>query len=305
MKKMERLDLSTWLLSTALMWFIVQASCAWASPTTLVEVGSITLNPNQTGQLPINVNYIPANGGLGAYDINVTFDSSVVEVIDVLGGSPPFDTVTAKNINNITGQVRFNHFITATQGPVGNITIAYLKLKAVGNPGSTSEITAETISLVNANTGDEITPRNEIPGSVTVKTTQVYHVIWEDTNYPVTVRSNSTTSNFKFNQTKAEVSFNVTGEPGTVGYCNVTIPNNLLWGSFTVYVDGTEVHYTETTNDTHTFLYFTYEHSTKKIHIQATEAIPEFPTPLIIPLFMIATLIAVILYRRKLKTGKE
>ena len=105
---------------------------------------------------------------------------------------------------------------------------------------------------------------------------------------------NSTISAFQFNGTA--LSFNVTGEDGTVGFCRTCIPRALMNETYQVFVNGTEVPHTllPCSNSTHSYLYFSYNHSTQEVMI-----IPEFPSFLILPLFMIATLLAVILYRRK------
>ena len=52
-------------------------------------------------------------------------------------------------------------------------------------------------------------------------------------------------------------------------------------------------------NETYEYLYINYTHSEHTIEISATTIIPEFPSFLVLPLFMIATLLAVIVYRRK------
>ena len=66
--------------------------------------------------------------------------------------------------------------------------------------------------------------------------------------------------------------------------------------TYHVTVNGTEVSYTllPCSNASYSYLYFTYNHSTEQVII-----VPEFLSILILPLFMIATLLAVILYRRK------
>ncbi|MDH5495536.1 MAG: C39 family peptidase [Candidatus Bathyarchaeota archaeon] len=109
---------------------------------------------------------------------------------------------------------------------------------------------------------------------------------------------NSTISNFHFNGTA--IIFNVSGENGTNGFCRICIPTALMNETYRVFVNGTEVSHTPLTsisNNTHSYLYFTYNHST-----QETIIIPEFPSFLILPLFMIATLLAAIVYRRKHST---
>ena len=166
-------QISRAILLGILVFFLVLSAKVfqtWASPVTTVEAGSVSLYPGGTGNVAITIREIPSNGGLGAYDIKVAFNPSVVEVLDVLGGSSPFNGITAKNIDNNAGEVRFNHFITATQGPTGTITVAYLNVKAVDSAGSSSSLTVTIYSLVDAETGNEITPRSTVSGSVTINT---------------------------------------------------------------------------------------------------------------------------------------
>jgi hypothetical protein len=105
---------------------------------------------------------------------------------------------------------------------------------------------------------------------------------------------NSTISDFHFNGTA--ISFNVSGQSGTTGFCRICIPRALMSSTYEVLVDGTKVQCNELicSDSTHAYVYFNYTHSTKEVII-----IPEFPSLLILPLFMAATLLAVIIYRRK------
>jgi len=111
---------------------------------------------------------------------------------------------------------------------------------------------------------------------------------------------NSTISDFQFNGTT--ISFDVTGENDTAGFCRICIPKTLMNDTFTVFVNRTQVDYDllPCSNNTHNYLYFTYNHSTREIII-----IPEFPSFLILPLFMLVTLLAVIVYRKRPKMSKE
>jgi len=107
---------------------------------------------------------------------------------------------------------------------------------------------------------------------------------------------NSTISDFQFNGTA--ISFSVTGKNYTRGFCRSCIPTALMNNSFRVFVNSTEIlpspEPLPCSNSTHNYLYFTYNHSTQEVVV-----IPEFPSFLILPPFMIATLIAVIIYKRK------
>jgi hypothetical protein len=111
----------------------------------------------------------------------------------------------------------------------------------------------------------------------------------------VQVVSNSTVSDFQFNGTA--ILFNVSGMNDTTGFCNVCVPTTLLNGTLTVLVNGTQVQYNllPISNSTNSYLHFTYNHSTEHVIIM-----PEFPSLLLpLPLFFMATLLAVIVYKRK------
>ncbi len=127
--------------------------------------------------------------------------------------------------------------------------------------------------------------------------------MWEGFTYYVSLSSNSTISTFKFNQPQMQISFNVTGPPGTTGYCNVTIPKSLLSDSpWTITIDNQPpINFILISNDTHSFLYFTYTHtSTLQVTITGTSVIPEFSTTMIIfSLILTTTLMILRLKKRK------
>ena len=127
-----------------------------------------------------------------------------------------------------------------------------------------------------------------------------YSIEFDGSNYPVSIVTNSTISNFTFNQSLKEINFNVTGLDGTLGFCNLTLPNTLvqdLWqGTFTVLVDGEEpIQMNIWTDETHTHVYFTYVHSEHEVVI-----IPEFQAFLVPPLFIITTLVTAMVCRRRI-----
>ena len=128
---------------------------------------------------------------------------------------------------------------------------------------------------------------------------------WETTQYNVHVVSNSTVSDFNFNSGDARISFKIEGEQGTMGFCNVTIPKNLLYSENTwvVLVDGTSVTPSVSEDTTNTYLSFTYNHSTKTVKIIGTEAIPEFPSWTIMPLLIVGTLVGVSIRNKIRKKG--
>ncbi len=132
--------------------------------------------------------------------------------------------------------------------------------------------------------------------------------VWNDVPYRVIFDSNSTVAGFNFNLGAKQFSFTVEGPPGTVGFCNVSIPKALLNASreeWIILVDGeypAECNITE--SETHTFIYFTYEHSVHPVTISGTSVIYEFNAIMLLPFFMIAALIVAVVnnvIRRKEK----
>ena len=132
------------------------------------------------------------------------------------------------------------------------------------------------------------------------------HVIVADgIIFTVRTESNSTVSNFQFFKEEKKVLFNVTGPTDTHGFCNITIPTQLLGGPFNVTFDGqllSEV--LSLDNSIHTWLYFTYLQSEHRIEIVGSTVIPEFPS-LLLPLLCITTTLIALIFRRKLKMTKR
>jgi len=103
------------------------------------------------------------------------------------------------------------------------------------------------------------------------------------------------------------ISFNVTSP--YQGFSNVTIPEMLMSGApsgWTVLLDGIPGSRTVTYNGTHYSIYFVYSNFTypHTIQISSPHAIPEFPTAIILPLFMFFTVITVAI-TKKITIRKE
>jgi len=132
--------------------------------------------------------------------------------------------------------------------------------------------------------------------------------IWEWKQYFVNCISNSTLSDFYFNPLEgAFIHFNATGENATSGFCRVIVPKGLLTSQngWNVIINGESVTPTISEDSHNTYIYFTYNHSTKTIEIIGTDAIPEFPswTPLLSAL--VAMVAVAVIYRRKLAKANK
>ena len=83
------------------------------------------------------------------------------------------------------------------------------------------------------------------------------------------VTSNSTLSELSFSSSSKELSFSVSGDPGTMGYVNVYIPKSLVndISSLKVYLDNNQIEYTAQPQSDGWLLYATYHHSTHSVMI--------------------------------------
>ncbi|MEM3696632.1 MAG: NosD domain-containing protein [Candidatus Bathyarchaeia archaeon] len=139
----------------------------------------------------------------------------------------------------------------------------------------------------------------------------MFHCFSTSYNHQVNVISNSSISDFDFslvNETHAALNLNVSGEINNQGFCRIRIPKILINGSYVVKFN--EEIITNTTypqvreltcsNETYEYLYVNYTHSGHRIEIIGTTAISEFPLMVILPMFMLTTLIVVVkVYRKK------
>jgi nitrous oxidase accessory protein len=106
-----------------------------------------------------------------------------------------------------------------------------------------------------------------------------FSVIYQEETHHVTVISNSTVSEFEFEigpETGNKIiRFNVTGKDGTVGFCRVRIPTELMNYSYIVLVDSEEIVPTllDVSNATYVYLYFTYLQSSHAITIISSETL--------------------------------
>jgi len=106
--------------------------------------------------------------GLGGYQLKLLFDPAVVHVQGFVGGTSPFDTVLATNINNVVGFAVWNGLqTTVAPGPTGAILLSKVILQAVGPPNSCSPLNLEVIGLVDTN--GQVIPSVAVAGPVCVR----------------------------------------------------------------------------------------------------------------------------------------
>jgi hypothetical protein len=193
-----------------------------------------------------------------------------------------------------------------------NVTLSYKKPDG-------SAVNRTSMTKTDGSFKDEYIP--DVPGTWSVKASwigdidhnetesrYVQFTVLADIQHQVTVDigvyfvhaiSNSTISDFNFDQSLRQIGFNLTGVSGTMGFCNITVPAVLMSGTFSVFRDDVllvkNVDYTESYNGTHTALQIFYNHSGHVIKITASQVIPEF-SPNLLVIFVVLALLAVAAY---------
>jgi eukaryotic-like serine/threonine-protein kinase len=133
-----------------------------------------------------------------------------------------------------------------------------------------------------------------------------YSLEIDGTIYYMSASSNSSISELSFDQTSQSIRFNIDGASSTTGFCNITIPSELMSETFSLYKDDIplveNVDYTKTYNGTHYNFSLTYEHSSHVIEIFSTTVIPELTSLMLLTTFIIAALTVVLVHRQKIGT---
>jgi parallel beta-helix repeat protein len=159
----------------------------------------------------------------------------------------------------------------------------------------------DTPYIIDENNGDNHPMMKPVP-ALTAPITIFNAGTWEEEKYNVNVVSNFTVSEFSFDPEGTRIRFNVMGETGTTGFCRVTIPKELLYADETewaVLVDGNPVTPSVNEDENSAYIYFTYSQNTKTVEIIGTDAIPEFPSWIVLPL-VIATILLILIYKKDL-----
>ena len=112
----------------------------------------------------------------------------------------------------------------------------------------------------------------------------------------VDVISNSTIEDFEYFESNSTIRMHVSNMTGnqTHGFVRMSIPHAMMTEPYNITVDGVDPtywNYTLHDNGTHRWIYFEFQHSTLEIVI-----IPEFPSLIVLPLFMTITLLTAIIY---------
>ena len=96
--------------------------------------------------------------------------------------------------------------------------------------------------------------------------TIIHQAVVDGKIFYVVTYTNSSIYDLVFSKTQRKITFKVDGiVPESIGFCNITIPTDLLKAPYTVTIDGEVIldNYRPPTNGTHNFVYLVYNHGSK------------------------------------------
>ncbi len=267
----------------------------WTPPDVELYMGTLEIISNDPSNTIIEV----AMSGTGTTASGVTTLSYTMGQTEILGSWFVLPIDKGENIieSSVVSTLNVPYYqVNLTDDDMGVVIIGYLDRLAL--PGQLIlEITTDNVTA----------PRDvhEILIVPDLSAVNVYTVNWGESSYEVLVRSNSTIADLEFNQLQKSLTLNVTVPFNLDGFCNITIPDDLMSGDFSIYIDDTllveNMDYTETYNSTHYNFSLTYGNRTHVIEIFSTTVIPELTSIMLLSTFIIATLVVIILKEPKKK----
>jgi plastocyanin len=155
--------------------------------------------------------------------------------------------------------------------------------------------------------GADVDAKLQTTAKFVVVSQKAFAVEAEGKDFDVGIASNSTVSNFQFEQEARKVSFIVEGETGTQGVTQITIQKPMLGGQMTVMIDGEvvtpESNNVVVTSDTNSeiTLEINYHHSEHTIEVTGTNVVPEFPVSMAVMAAALGSIVAAVAVASKRK----
>jgi hypothetical protein len=218
---------------------------------------------------------------LSCWQVKLNFNPSILNCTEI---TVPEDNVFSGhittglgvNLNNAAGYlVAFNGLWESggVNGSGNLFTVTFLTL----SPGISSLYIADLMTLDGtylADSKNKLIPIQSTSGIAQVSSEGFYSYTFNVTGngvaYNITIFTNSTITNFNFNYTLQKISFEAAGTSNTSGSCSISIPNELLNGTFAVIVNGSSISYTMSMDSLNQYLCFSYMHSINEIQIITT-----------------------------------
>jgi hypothetical protein len=259
----------------------------------------------QTFPINITIENLAGLWNLTYVEFEIQYDGSYIEATNVAEG--PFlshygSTSFAYTLSANSVKVNITLEQPTIESPNGNGTLATILFNVTSRPPAASTLTLNNTLLLDTEERELL--YNLSHGYYEMHEYIIHEIVADSKTFHIATLSNGAISPVELAIPHRLIKFNVTGETGTIGFVNITIPNDLLWadGNWLVIVGGEEVEATVTAiNSTHTMLYFNVPFSTKTVYIFGTGVIPEFSSLTLVLIFLLSATLSATAIRLRLK----
>jgi len=253
-----------------------------------VESGSAPVISTTPQQIRINtistfnVNVTVYNvTDLSAWQIKITFNPYIIQCTNVSLPQPDIfsghsATGLSYKIDNQQGYVTAFNGLWEPTGVNGSGALCQLTIQAI-NVGMSSIAFTELMQISGTylvDSKDNLITMETTDGLITIApegfNQYQFTVQTETKTYNVSVLTNSSLTNFNFNAASKNMGFSLNGQDGTYGACSISIPKELLNGTFAVTVNNQATAFSSSNDKYNNYLCFTYHHSLVNVQILIT-----------------------------------
>jgi len=225
--------------------------------------------------VPFSIDVMISNvADLYGFEIKLGYNTTILNAINASEGSflkQAGETWNITEINDAGGYVKFAvSRLSVENGVNGSGTLFTLTFNSSLSATGTTSIAFNTVKL--SNPQSQPISHTFLGGSVEVVEidTKSFSVVENETTFNIPTVSNSTILELNYNESDGKISLISTGPSGYSSFCNITIPKELLNGTFAVLVNNQTAYYEKIENATHYTLCFNFTHSTVEIEIFLT-----------------------------------
>lgn len=261
----------------------------------------------ETFDINVTINDLDGQWNMTYVEFKLGYNNNFLQMLNVTEGDflSQFGTTTFNH--EVDGYIKANITLTTTTYPSGSGTLATITFNVTSSLGSCALSLNET-KLLDFEM-EEVLHEVE-SGYYQLHEILVHSIVWDTETFNVITVSNTslTPTPMLFYQPQMMLFFNVTGNNGTIGFVNITIPKVLFYASppdWFVIVGGEMIEVTVVENATHTSLYFTLSLSAKTVYIMGTQVIPEITPNIFMLLLLAATLIGLAVAKKTLLKKRE
>ncbi|MEM3875060.1 MAG: hypothetical protein QXU45_08015 [Candidatus Bathyarchaeia archaeon] len=244
---------------------------AQSTNTTTISTSPTQLQLNTLTTFNINITVYNVTD-LSAWQIKISFNPNIIQCINV---SLPQQHIFSGHsttglsyiIENQKGYILAFNGLWEPTGVNGSGILCQLTIQAI-NIGMSSLTFTRTMQMGGTylvNSKDNMIPIETINGLITIApkgfNQYQFNVQVDIQTYTVLILTNSSLTNFNFNNTSKKIEFSLNGPDGTSGACSISIPKGLLNGAFAILLNNKATAFSSSNDEINNYLCFTYHHS--------------------------------------------